>query len=239
MPGSIAFVCAMPMELSPLKRRLSLEKTRVGSLEAHVGELDGGPVVAIVTGMGTSLAARAVERLLEAMEVTRVLVVGITGAVEDETPIGALILPEVVVDGATGAEFRPTRLGDGSPDGKMWTSDDLITDPAVISGLRSDGVVSLDMETAAIARVCDRRGIPWSVFRSISDRATDGSVDEEVFHLSNQDGTPNAKAIASYVLRRPGRLPAMARMAKAAKLATERAAEAALSALAAPAPPEP
>lgn len=238
MPGSIAFVCAMPMELSPLKRRLSLEKTRVGSLEAHVGELDGGPVVAIVTGMGTSLAARAVERLLEAMEVTRVLVVGITGAVEDETPIGALILPEVVVDGATGAEFRPTRLGDGSPDGKMWTSDDLITDPAVISGLRSDGVVSLDMETAAIARVCDRRGIPWSVFRSISDRATDGSVDEEVFHLSNQDGTPNAKAIASYVLRRPGRLPAMARMAKAAKLATERAAEAALSALAAPAPPE-
>lgn len=238
MPGSIAFVCAMPMELSPLKRRLSLEKTRVGSLEAHVGELDGGPVVAIVTGMGTSLAARAVERLLEAMEVTRVLVVGITGAVEDETPIGALILPEVVVDGATGAEFRPTRLGDGSPDGKMWTSDDLITDPAVISGLRSDGVVSLDMETAAIARVCDRRGIPWSVFRSISDRATDGSVDEEVFHLSNQDGTPNAKAIASYVLRRPARLPAMARMAKAAKLATERAAEAALSALAAPAPPE-
>jgi nucleoside phosphorylase len=119
----------------------------------------------------------------------------------------------------------------------MWTSDHLITDPAVISGLRSDGVVSLDMETAAIARVCDRRGIPWSVFRSISDRATDGSVDEEVFHLSNQDGTPNAKAIASYVLRRPGRLPAMARMAKAAKLATERAAEAALSALAAPAPP--
>jgi len=239
MPGSIAFVCAMPMELSPLKRRLSLEKTRVGSLDAHVGELAGCPVVAIVTGMGTSLATRGVERLLEAMEVTRVVVVGITGAVEDETPIGSLILPEVVVDGASGAEFRPARLGHGSPEGKMWTSDHLITDPAVISGLRSEGVVSLDMETAAIARVCDRRGIPWSVFRSISDRATDGGVDEEVFHLSNQDGTPNAKAIASYVLRRPGRLPAMARMAKAAKLATERAADAALGALAASPPSEP
>jgi len=237
MPGSVAFVCAMPMELSPLKRRLSLEKTRVGSLEVHVGELDGRSVVAIVTGMGTSLAARGVERLFEAAVVTRVVVVGITGAVEDETAIGALILPEVVVDGATGAEFRPARLGHGSPDGKMWTTDDLITDPAVISGLRADGVVSLDMETAAIARVCDRRGIPWSVFRTISDRATDGSVDEEVFRLSNQDGTPNAKAIASYVLRRPGRLPAMARMAKAAKLATERAADAALSALAASTPP--
>ncbi len=132
------------------------------------------------------------------------------------------------MDGATGAEFRPAPLGDGSPEGKMWTSDDLITDPSVLSGLRADGVVSLDMETAAIARVCDRRGIVWSVFRSISDRATDGSVDEEVFRLSNQDGTPNAKAIASYVVRRPGRLPAMARMAKSARLATERAADAAL-----------
>jgi len=237
MSGSIAFVCAMPMELSPLKRRLSLHKTRIGSLDAHVGELDGRPVVAMVTGMGTSLAARGVERLLGAMEVTRVVVVGITGAVDDETAIGALILPEVVVDASTGAEFRPAPLGDGCPDGKMWTSDDLITDPAVLSGLRADGVVSLDMETAAIARVCDGRGIAWSVFRTISDRATDGSVDEEVFRLSNQDGTPNAKAIASYVLRRPGRLPAMARMAKAAKMATERATDAALSALAASPPP--
>ena len=237
MSGSIAFVCAMPMELSPLKRRLSLQKARIGSFDAHVGEFDGRPVVAVVTGMGTSLAARGVERLLGATEVTRVVVVGITGAVEDETALGSLILPEVVVDGATGAEFRPAPLGDGSPEGKMWTSDDLITDPSVLSGLRADGVVSLDMETAAIARVCDRRGIAWSVFRSISDRATDGSVDEEVFRLSNQDGTPNAKAIASYVVRRPGRLPAMARMAKSARLATERAADAALSALAAsPAP---
>jgi len=237
MSGSIAFVCAMPMELSPLKRRLSLQKARIGSFDAHVGEFDGRPVVAVVTGMGTSLAARGVERLLGATEVTRVVVVGITGAVEDETAIGSLILPEVVVDGATGAEFRPAPLGDGSPEGKMWTSDDLITDPSVLSGLRADGVVSLDMETAAIARVCDRRGVVWSVFRSISDRATDGSVDEEVFRLSNQDGTPNAKAIASYVVRRPGRLPAMARMAKSARLATERAADAALSALAAsPAP---
>ena len=87
------------------------------------------------------------------------------------------------------------------------------------------------METAALAAVCERRDIPWSVFRAISDRATDGSVDEEVFRLSNQDGTPNAKAVAAYVLRHPGRLPGMARMAKHAKLATEQAADAAIDAV--------
>jgi nucleoside phosphorylase len=107
----------------------------------------------------------------------------------------------------------------------------LITDPETLAGLRSDGVVSLDMETAAIAEVCGRHGIPWSVFRAISDRASDGSVDEEVFHLSHQDGTPNAKAVAAYMAKHPGRIPAMARMAKAARLATERAADEAIAAV--------
>jgi nucleoside phosphorylase len=36
------------------------------------------------------------------------------------------------------------------------------------------------METAAVAEVCEERGVPWSVVRAISDRASDGSVDAEV-----------------------------------------------------------
>ena len=101
----------------------------------------------------------------------------------------------------------------------------------VLAGLRADGVISLDMETAAIAEVCVRQGIPWSVFRAISDRATDGSVDEELFRLSNQDGTTNGKAVAAYVMKHPGRIPSMARMGKEVKLATERAADAAVHAV--------
>ena len=86
------------------------------------------------------------------------------------------------------------------------------------------------METAAIAEACELRGIPWSVFRVISDRAGDGSVDEEVFHLSNQDGTTNPAAVARYVLTHPARIPQMAKLARGAKLATETAADAAIRA---------
>jgi adenosylhomocysteine nucleosidase len=231
MPRWIAFVCAMPMELSPLKKRLSLGKSRLGTLDAHTGSLDGRPVVAVVTGMGTRLATTGVERLLAALEVERVVVVGITGAIHPESEIGGLVLPEAVVDGDTGTEFHPQPLGVGRPSGKMWTSDALVTDADAVAGLRAEGVVALDMETAAIARVCEGQGIPWSVFRAFSDRTTDGVIDDEVFHLSNQDGTPDAKAVAAYLVKHPGRVPAMARMAKDAKLATDRAAEAAVTAV--------
>jgi adenosylhomocysteine nucleosidase len=226
----IAFICAMPMELKPLVRKLSLRKTKLGVLDAYSGTLGGRDVVAIVTGMGTKLASAATERLLDAVDVARVVVVGITGAVENETPIGTLMLPELVVNSATGAEHRPAPLGDGTPHGTMWTTDVLNTDLGVVASLREQGVVSLDMETAAIAESCERRSIPWSVFRAISDRATDGSIDEEVFRLSNQDGTPNPPAVIRYFVRHPQRIPRMARLAKGAKLATENAADAAIRA---------
>jgi nucleoside phosphorylase len=227
----LAFICAMPMELSPLAKKLSLERTEVGGVGMHAGALDDRQVVAIVTGMGTKLAREGTERLLDAVPVERVVVVGITGAVENETPIGTLILPEVVVNSATGAEYRPEPLAEGTPNGKMWTGDELLIEPDVLADLRAKGVVSLDMETAVIAEVCEQRGIPWSVFRVISDRASDGSIDEEVFRLSNQDGTPNRRAVISYFAKHPGRIPTMARLAKGATKATKAAADAAIRAV--------
>jgi nucleoside phosphorylase len=228
--GSLAFICAMPMEVRPLARKLGLRKQRIGGAMVHVGTLGGRRVVATVTGMGTKLATEGTKRLLETVNVDRVVVVGITGAVENATPIGTLIVPAVVVNSATGAEHRPAPLGDTAANGKMWTTDVIITAPDTLATLRANGVVSLDMETAAVAEVCEARGVPWSVFRVISDRASDGSVDDEIFHLSNQDGTPNPQAVAKYFLRHPGSLPRMAKLAKGAKQATESAADAAIKA---------
>lgn len=169
----IAFVCAMPMELRPLRRRLGLRKSEAG----YVGKIGDRSVTAIVTGIGTALAGSATARLLDAVDVEWVVVVGITGAIDDDTPIGALILPQQVVNGADGSVYRPAPLRVGNARGTMWTTDELLTDRAVHADLRSRGVVSLDMETAAIAKVCDQRGVAWSVVRAISDRAGDGTVD--------------------------------------------------------------
>ena len=154
--AQIAFICAMPMELEPLITKLELTETSIGGAAAHVGTLGDRTVVGIVTGMGTELATAGTTRLLDAVAVERVVVVGITGAVENETPIGTLVLPELVVNGATGTEYRPAPLGEGSPMGTMWTTDTLITDLDEIAALRARGVVSLDMETAAIAALCEQ-----------------------------------------------------------------------------------
>jgi len=228
----IAFVCAMPVELVPLTEKLALVDASIGDMPVQTGTVDGRPVVAIVTGMGMDYAREGVERLLDAIAVEWVLVVGITGALESETPIGTIVLPEVVVNSQTLAEFAPAPLGGGVAKGRMFTAVGLTTDPARLAELRAEGVVSLDMETAMIAQCCEARGVPWSVFRAISDRANDGSVDEEIFQLSNMDGTPNFENITAYFERHPEKRALMAKMGEDCMLATNAAADAAIAACA-------
>lgn len=231
--GRIGFVFAMPMEARPFVRRLRLRRVALGGLPAWDGRLPGGrPVTAVVTGMGTALATAGCRRLLDERPVERAVVVGITGAVENVTPIGTVVRPEAVVHSGTGRRYRPHPLGPGqpAPAGVMWTTDEIINEPEAIGALRAQGVVCLDMETAAVAGVCEERGIPWSVIRVISDRATDGSVDPEVFRMSNQDGTPNPRAVLRYFAAHPGRLPVMARLARGASRATSLAAREAIEA---------
>ena len=223
----IAFVCAMPMELRPLRRRLGLRKSEAG----YVGKIGDRSVTAIVTGIGTALAGSATARLLDAVDVEWVVVVGITGAIDDDTPIGALILPEQVVNGADGSVYRPAPLRVGNARGTMWTTDELLTDRAVHADLRSRGVVSLDMETAAVAKVCEQRGVAWSVVRAISDRAGDGSVDAEIAGLTHSDGTANRAAVARYLVTHRNALPRLARLAKGSNLAAGQAANAAIMAV--------
>jgi nucleoside phosphorylase len=224
----------MPMELEPLTRDLGLVETDVDGLDGltvHTGQAGERDVVGIVTGMGTRLAGEGVERLLDAYDVDHLFVVGIAGAGMGDEAIGALVMPEVVVHGPSGREHRPTRLGEHEHAGHMWTDDELIDDMDELVALHERGVVALDMETAAIAHACEQRGVPWSVFRAISDRSRDGLVGAEVFGMSNLDNTPNHEAIAAYFAEHPEAAERLQQMATDASLAADTAAAAAIAAL--------
>jgi adenosylhomocysteine nucleosidase len=227
----VALLAPMRPELRPLVRPLSLASagSDAGFLRGAVGRVE---VVAATTGIGTRAAARAVERLLDAAAVDHLVVVGVAGGIGPSVAVGDLVVPERVLDLATGAEHRPARIGDVAPRGTLATSDALLTDPAEAARLERRGVIAIDMETAAIAAVCARRGCPWSVFRAISDRADDGSTDAAVLDLAGADGSSDLLAVARFVATRPWRVPQLVRLARGMQRATRAAASAAVAALA-------
>lgn len=222
----------MDIELQPLVRRLGLvADADLGG--AHRGTAHGHDVIAIPTNIGMAAGTAAARRALE-LGAQHVMVVGIAGAIALDTPIGAVLDPEAVIDRSAGRRYEPASLGAVVPTsrtGLISCGDDLIVERAALAALAQDGVVALDMETAAVASVCEVAGVPWTVYRSISDRAGEGLVDPELFAMTNPDGRADPAALQR-MLDDPQRRATLERLAHDATVATEAAAEAAINALA-------
>lgn len=228
----VAVLAPMPSELRPLIPRLGLARSGPRGPLPFRGAAGRSEVVAALTGIGMEAGATAARRILDETDFDHLVVVGIAGAIGGSVEVGDLVVPETVANRETGEAFRPVPIGGHAPRGVLVSSDAFGTSLVEARRLAERGVVAVDMETAAIASVCEQRGCPWSVFRAISDRADDGSIDRAVLALVGSDGRPNLAAVARFVLRRPGRISHLVRLARGARIATRVAADAASAALA-------
>ena len=229
----VGILAPMRPELEPVVRRLDLSDR--GSAETGIGRVYGGEVgsvavTAMLTEIGMTNAAKAARALL-GHDVDAVFVVGIAGSVDRGLGMGDLIMPARVVERASGREHRPTVIGNMRAAGTLSCGDDLITDVARLDAMASDGIIAVDMETAAVAAVCDDARRPWSVFRAISDYAGSGFLDEALLALIRSDGTMDPELMTAFVAEYPERIDALTQFGRDAERATEAAAEAAASAV--------
>lgn len=191
----------MPSELRPVVKAMQLHKSDDGLFR---GAVAGTDVIATKTGMGTELAAAAAERLLDAVAVDHVIVCGIAGGM-GRTKVGDVLYPELVVDKDSRAAYKPSPLAPVESHGKLVTHDDFDMGPEEHQQLVAEGFVAVDMETAAIAGVCERRSVPWSAVRVVSDIV--GVTPGDVIGLANPDGSPRIAAGLKYLVRHPRRIP--------------------------------
>ena len=226
----VGVLAPMKSELRPVVKAFGLKPAQIDGVAVHTGTVGNADVVATTTGIGTALATRATERLLRSATSIGSWSSGSPAASGPSVDIGDIVIPEVVVDGTTGNEYRPAPIDGPAPRGSIVTSDDFIVDPERLALLIAQGVIAVDMETGSVAAVCAARGVAWSTVRAISDRAEDGDV--EMVKLANPDGSPNAAAIAKYFAKHPGRIPYMVKVGRGALMAAKNAAEAAARACA-------
>lgn len=85
--------------------------------------------------------------------------------------------------------------------GRVASGDAFVADPRRVAELRrSFGAACAEMEGAAVAQVCARWGVPWSIVRSVSDTADhDAQVD---FRAFTGVAARRAVAVVRGVLRR-------------------------------------
>ena len=192
-------LCAMKLEAKPFLKALErLKPEKSASYKAYYGEIAGIKVVVAVCGVGISRTAAAVDALLDSHDISKVIMSGTAGGIDSNLKIGDTIVSEEIlfhdksenlllsdVPGESGTIFKAdeimldiarTAIDNNPPDhpvyfGRITTGKKFITSKIRDMIIREFHPLCSDMETAAAAKVCSLKGIPFVAVRSISDSA--------------------------------------------------------------------
>jgi adenosylhomocysteine nucleosidase len=228
----VIVLAPMPLEMQAITTAFGLTPRSDEKGTPWTGRVGNSDVTAVHIGMGPPLTRAALNRLFDeapagSPAIDHVMVAGICGGLDPDLPVGTLINPEIVVDHTSGAEYRHTPPGDAPLAGKLITTEEATLDVDQSLRFFEQGCIGVDMETSAVAEVCQPRGCPWSVYRCIGDRHFDGLLDARIVAATNPDGSGNMAEIER-LLAEPGVAERLDQLSRDTTMAAKLAAEAAV-----------
>jgi hypothetical protein len=212
-----------------------LEPTSDADGAPFTGRIGDSDVTAVHIGMGPPLTRAAINELLDEADAGRrridhMMIAGICGGLDPDLEVGSLINPEQLVLHTTGATYQHSPPGDAPLRGKLITTEGVFLDREQSLRFFDDGCLGVDMESAAVAEVCEARGCAWSVYRCIGDRHFDGLLDERIVAMANPDGSGNMEEIGRLLEAEPELVAKLERLSHDSAMAARLAAEAAVCA---------
>ncbi|HWG47793.1 MAG TPA: hypothetical protein VN688_33830 [Gemmataceae bacterium] len=151
-----------------------------------------------------------------------VLSAGFSGALQPEQRVGDLIVATEVLD-QRGNRW-PTTNSSFSRDiiaGRLLTVSELVSDPREKQRLGQQyQAIAVDMETAIVASMCHKQGVPFACVRVISDDLNTALSPHLVDLLRH--GRVSPPSLAWAILRHPSLIRELWRLARQTRLAAER-----------------
>jgi len=210
----------------------------VAALSRELAELarESHPAVALLeTGEGIVNVERNMEAWLEQRKARTVLSIGFAGALSSSLKAGDLVIANQVRGSSTAPDAKLLTSAmevrvDGSwiHFGVALTSHEILwkaeSKRGLAESLATGEIGAVDMESTAIASVCERRGLPFLVARSITD-LLDEDLPLDFNQFRNCDGRVDSNRVMRAALIRPGALRGLWQLRKRSQLCAERLAE--------------
>ncbi len=242
---SIGLICAIPQESRPVVRRFpGAKKLSLAGVPSWRFRAGNNPVMLMESGMGPANAAAAAAVMIESFKPDIILSTGFCGAVSPDIRVGELVVahrqysyfsgtltaehdPDPSLTESLTHGFSPTPLRSGT-----FITTDFFTSKNEISPLIPATIPSpvLEMESAAVVRVCHLAGIRFAALRAVSD-ASDEDPSPLVGELFDKDFAMSGIRTAIILLGKPWRLHQLLRLAGNAKRAGDSLANALLHSL--------
>lgn len=237
--ADVGIVHATSIELGPLigwcdrKRRYELDRL------TFIGGFFGDLRVAFCRcGMGPGLAEKGTGLLIDAHRPKFVISAGFSGALTNQVGLYDIVHADSLVEGTQrdganvieGAEWSPravTPSMPADPASKLHVGR-LVTMPQIVRTVAEKkrlgevtGGLAVDMESAAVERVCRERKVPFVGLRVISDDLTK-DLPVEVLSVVGATGSLRLGAAIGAVFKRPSSVMDMLELRDNANKAAER-----------------
>ncbi|HLJ86328.1 MAG TPA: hypothetical protein VKZ53_05865 [Candidatus Angelobacter sp.] len=168
-------IAAMHRELQPFVQgwnQVSLEYKGHKFQGFETNRAPGEKLVAVVSGMGCELARLAAKAAVGSYKPRVLASVGLAGALMPSLKVGNVITPNVIINGATGEQYR-CAFGQG-----VVVGGGIIVSAGDVAGLEAKQALvkrfhalAVDMEAAGVAEVADQEQIFFRCVKVISDEA--------------------------------------------------------------------
>ena len=213
----ILVVAALNRELAALGRRP----------EANLALLE--------TGEGIVNAEGQLEAWLARRRTRAVLSIGFAGALSSSLRAGDLVIAERIRNASASPDVKLLEAAKRMREDASWlhfgvalTSNEILwkaeAKRALAHSLAKDEIGFVDMESTAVAGVCENRGVPFLVARSITDLLEE-DLPLDFNKYRNSDGRVDQGQVIKAALVRPGALGALWQLRKRSQLCAERMAE--------------
>ena len=227
--ADIGIVAALPMELAPFLDRCDrVRKYTGGDFKFRGGRYGDIRVVIVQAGVGGDKARRATQALIDAHTPSWVLSSGFCGALRPGMKIGDIVMADSIVD-VHGHELSvdlklPGESQPGLHVGRIVTADAIIRSVQQKQQLAEQyEAVAVDMESLAVAQVCQETRTRFLAVRAVSDDLS-ADVPPEVLSVVGSTPTIRLGAALGAVWKRPGSVKEMWHLREAAQKAAEQLA---------------
>ena len=159
-----AIIAALDRELAPLVRHWQSFPFNYNGHNFCAYEHEN--MVAVAGGIGPAAATVAARAMVDQYRPQVLISAGVAGALLQSLKVGSVITPNVIIDSATGTEYR-SDLGRGV----------LVTESKIAGAASKQMLIerfqasAVDMEAAAVAAVAQQEGIAFRCIKAISDNA--------------------------------------------------------------------
>lgn len=179
--GAPCVVFALRRESAPFRRLLGCQQA-LSNAPCGAWLCGHRRVVILETGTGTARTEQALEWLLASSGgvpggVSALVSAGFCGALDSDLKIADIIRPDEVIHPGHGPwpvtwPADPSPCQRARPGLRLLTAPTMVGDPDARQAMRLRyQAAAVDMEAAAVARLCGRHGLPFGCLRVVSDRA--------------------------------------------------------------------